>query len=144
MPTPVLTAGCAACNNLFKVDVNSLFVGITVTQQFITDSQYWFIISFSFPTSGTVIPTFEFTVKIDPAHTYAQHFTSQDLAQQLNGSFSPSSFPTSAVAAPAAATRQVRSFRTGGFGNPMVGGGGAVTSPTSSGPTQDQINQIFG
>ena len=89
MPTVILSTGCAICNNLFLITTNSKFSTISYTQQFLNNSQYWFIISFSFPDANS-IPTFEFTIRINPIH--ANFFTLGDMAQLLTGSFSQSMF----------------------------------------------------
>ena len=128
MPTTILANGCNVCNNLLTITVNSLFTGITVTQQYISNSQYWFIISFTF-TSASAVPTFEFTVSLN--QNYANDFTSQDMAQLLTGSFSSSAFPTQA-----APTQMIRNFRSG----PSVGG----VTYGGSGVPQSAIDQIFG
>lgn len=91
MPTGILATGCGICDNLFQIDINSQFSGITATQTFIKNSLYWFVITFNFPTA-TFVPTFEFTVRINPIH--ATYFTAQDMAQVLQGAFSQSSFPS--------------------------------------------------
>lgn len=129
MPTTILSAGCSICNDLLTVEVNSLFTGITVTQEFIANSLYWFVITFSF-TSSSAVPTFEYTVRLNPAH--ASHFTAQDMTQTLTGSFSSSAFPTQA-----APTAMIQGFRSG----PTVGG---VTFGGSGGVPQSAISQIFG
>ena len=89
MPTVILSTGCAICNNLFLITTNSKFSTISYTQQFLNNSQYWFIISFNFPDANS-IPTFEFTIRINPIH--ANFFTLGDMAQLLTGSFSQSMF----------------------------------------------------
>ena len=57
MPTAILTAGCSVCDNLFSITVNSQFAAITTSQQFITNTLYWFIIIFDF-TGASSVPTF--------------------------------------------------------------------------------------
>ncbi len=92
MPTGIIATSCSVCNTMFQIDINSQFSGITTTQTFITNTQYWFVITFNFPTA-TFVPTFEFTVRINP--TLASYFTSLDMAQVLRGSFNQNSFPAS-------------------------------------------------
>ena len=89
LPTPILSNGCTICNNLFLITVNSKFSTITTTQQFLNTTQYWWMITFNF-TDASSIPTFEFTIKINPIHS--NFFTSTDMAQLLIGSFSQSMF----------------------------------------------------
>ena len=99
LPQAILADNCNSCDTLFQVDTNSLFTAVTSTQQFVANSQYWFVITFSY-SSSTPVPTFEFTIRINPTHTYASHFTAQDLAQSLHGAFTPDSFPVAQTAAP--------------------------------------------
>jgi len=89
MPTAILSTGCTICNNLFLITANSKFSTITFTQQFLSSSQYWFIISFVFPDASS-IPTFEYTIRINPIH--ANFFTLTDMAQLLTGSFNQQMF----------------------------------------------------
>ena len=143
LPVPILTDNCAQCNSLFQVDVNSPFTAISVTQEYVANSQYWFLIIFSFPNSNTPVPTFEYTLKINPTHPYTSYFTAQDLAQLLSGSFSPSAFPTSQTAPvtqAAVATRQIRSFGI----RPRTAAGASTASTNDNGINQALINEIFG
>jgi len=89
IPTAILSTGCTICNNLFLITVNSRFTTITVTQQFLNNSQYWFIISFNFSDAAS-IPTFEYTIRINPIH--ANFFTITDMVQLLTGSFNQQMF----------------------------------------------------
>jgi hypothetical protein len=57
MPTGILSAGCTICNNLFTVTTNSQFATITTAQQYLSNTQFWFLITFDFTGSSTV-PTF--------------------------------------------------------------------------------------
>jgi len=94
LPTAILSGGCSICNNLFTINVNSQFATITTAQQYISNTQYWFVITFSFPGASTV-PTFQYTIAINP--TQASYFTSADMAQSLTGSFSQSQFNTAST-----------------------------------------------
>lgn len=132
MPTAILSGGCTICNNLFTVTVNSKFATITVSQQYLANTQYYFMFSFAFPDAST-IPSFEFTIKINPTH--ANFFTSPDMAQLLTGSFTQSMFNSDSTAtAPNTST-------------PMVGT--RVINPTAlstnnSGFDDKIIQEIFG
>ena len=95
LPTGILSAGCTICNNLFTVTTNSQFATITTTQQYVSNTQYWFLITFDF-TAASSVPTFEFTIKINPVQ--ASFFTAADMTQLLNGSFSQSLFNAQNVA----------------------------------------------
>lgn len=48
MPTAILTNNCDICNNLLKINIVSTFATITYTLEYITNSQYWFLITFNF------------------------------------------------------------------------------------------------
>ena len=150
MPSAILGAGCSICNNLLKIEVNSLFSAITVTQQYITGSVYWFAISFAY--SSSFVPTFQYTIRIDPIH--AAFFTSHDLAQVLQGSFSSSSFSTAAaVAVPTSSTttssaRSSSSNPTAGSSfpsttilSPFATGGSASTPPSTTPSTSTVLSQ---
>jgi hypothetical protein len=141
MPTGILATGCGICDNLFQIDINSQFTGITATQTFIKNSLYWFVITFNFPTA-TFVPTFEFTVRINPLH--ATYFTAQDMAQILQGAFSQSSFPSitptiinGAGANNSTIPRSPSIPRSGPLG------GSAQGTSSSTGIDQTTINQLF-
>ncbi len=87
LPTGILSAPTSSTilNNLFVVNINSMFAAITYTQQFIPNTQYWFVITFNFGAAQT-IPSFQFTVRINPI--YASYFTNIDMQQSLTGSYS--------------------------------------------------------
>lgn len=138
MPTSIIAAGCSICNSMFTIDVNSQFTGITTTQTFITNTQYWFVITFNFPTA-TFVPTFEFTIKINPIH--ATYFTAQDMAQVLTGSFNQNSFPAATRTVSALATPTLQ--RTSVLGARATSLGSSATSSTS-GVSSSIVNTIFG
>lgn len=85
MPIAILADGCKICDNLLKVQALSSFATITATTEYVANSQYWFVVSFSFG-SASFIPTFQFTIQIDPQ--YASYFSSADMAQKIIGSYS--------------------------------------------------------
>ena len=80
MPTQILADGCAICNELLLVKFTSSSISDTIYAEFVQDSQYWFVINFDF-SSLSMIPTFEFTVQINPIH--ATYFTDADMKQKL-------------------------------------------------------------
>jgi hypothetical protein len=127
MPTAILSGGCSICNNLFTVTVNSQFATITVSQQYLANTQYWFMLSFAFPDAST-IPSFEFTIGINPIH--ANFFTSQDMAQLLTGSFTQSMFNSASTAST--------------ISTPIIGTNPTVLSTNSNGFDDKTIEQIFG
>jgi hypothetical protein len=86
MPTAILTDGCSICNDLLLVNTVSAFTSATTTVEYVANSQYWFLISFSFA-GAAFIPTFQFTVQINPI--YASYFSAADVAQKLTSSISP-------------------------------------------------------
>jgi hypothetical protein len=139
MPTGILASNCGICDQLFKVDINSQFSGITTTQTFINNTQYWFVLTFNFPTA-TFVPTFEYTVKINPIH--ATFFTAQDMAQVLRGAFNQESFVTSTPAIANAAgdnpnIPKAPAIRSGPLG-------GSVKAATPAGISPALVSQIFG
>ncbi len=81
MPTGILANGCDICNNLLLINTVSSFSNVVATTEYILDSQYWFLTTFTFP-SATFIPDFQFTVQINPI--YANYFTSADLTQKIS------------------------------------------------------------
>lgn len=165
MPSGILAANCNVCDNMFTINVNSNFVGITVTQQYIPNSVYNFLVIFSFP-SASFVPTFEFVIQINNVH--AGSFTSADMAQRLRGSFNADSFATTPAALTAAAstssTAGGSNLSTGlrppptfginptvrGFGTPAPAAPTAPTAPippnatTSTTVNQQIIKSIFG
>ncbi len=86
MPTQILADGCAICNELLLVKFTSSSISDTIYAEFVQDSQYWFVINFDF-SSLSMIPTFEFTVQINPIH--ATYFTAADMKQKLYMALSP-------------------------------------------------------
>jgi hypothetical protein len=58
MPIPILVANCSICNDLFVIRaITSIGTNPPFTVQYIPYSQYWFVITFSFP-GTSFIPTF--------------------------------------------------------------------------------------
>ena len=57
MPTAILSTGCSFCDELLLVTATSIFTTPTSSVQYVVDSQYWFVITFSFP-NAQFIPTF--------------------------------------------------------------------------------------
>jgi len=141
LPQAIVTDSCSSCDTLFEVNTNSLFTTVTVTQQFVPNSQYWFILTFTY-SSSTPVPTFEYSIKINPTHVYAQHFTSQDLAQSLTGAFTPDSFPVSQAAPQVINANGFNSGRTGGGGTFPPQLRSNVAPPTGAIP-QSVIDQLF-
>ena len=78
MPTAILSAGCTICNDLLMVQAISSTVQPSISIEFVTNSLYWFLITFDF---GPVpfIPDFQFTVRINPRH--ALYFNPEDMTQ---------------------------------------------------------------
>merc|ERR1719197_524772 len=96
MPSAILANGCNICSNLFTININSRYTDITTTIRYVPNSQYWFAITFEYPKANVPVPTFEYTVRINPIH--ANFFTSQDMAQVLRGAFNEDSFRAVATA----------------------------------------------
>jgi hypothetical protein len=86
MPTAILAGGCVICDSLLLVNMVSTFTAATSSVQYVANSQYWFLVTFDF-TGASFIPTFQFTVQINPI--YASYFTSADMAQKLVSALSP-------------------------------------------------------
>jgi hypothetical protein len=86
MPSQILADNCAICDTLLRVNIVSSFSSASATVSYITNSQYWFLITFDF-TGAAFIPTFQFTVQINPIH--ANYFSSADMAQRLVSAISP-------------------------------------------------------
>jgi hypothetical protein len=86
MPTQILADGCTICDSLLLVNIVSSYSSATASVSYVANSQYWFLITFDF-TGAAFIPTFQFTVQINP--TYATYFTSADMVQKLVSAISP-------------------------------------------------------
>jgi hypothetical protein len=91
LPAYFLTTNCQNCSDLFTVLIIPNNIGITYTIQYVLYSQYWFIIAFSYGSSG-ITPNFQFKVQLN--FKYASYFTSADMAQGLLNSVSPIQYPT--------------------------------------------------
>lgn len=129
MPTQILADGCAICDNLLLVKIVSSFASATASVSYVTDSQYWFLITFDF-TGAAFIPTFQFTVQINPIH--ANYFTAADMAQKLVSAINAQS--------------QLASPSAGASGGMAVaaprgpaGGFGSAVSPSPSGGTSTPV-----
>lgn len=138
MPTAIIASSCGICNSLFQININSQFTAITATQTYIANTQYWFVITFNFPTA-TFVPTFEFTLKINPL--YATYFTSADMAQVLKGSFNQNSFATtttflSAATVPVAPASTLTLNRGSSLGS-------SLSTTTTSAYTPALLQQLF-
>ena len=103
MPTAILADGCSICNQLFTVNVASSFAAVTTSIEYITSSQYWFLITFNFA-GASFIPSFQFTVQINPI--YANYFSAVDMTQKLTSSINPQTIYSAAVSP--TATRNTR------------------------------------
>jgi hypothetical protein len=133
MPSAILANGCSICNDLFQINVNSQFTAITVTQEYITNTQYWFVVTFAFP-SASFVPNFEYTIRINPTH--ANFFTSADMAQILRGAFNADSFPNGVAPV---TTNSIR-LPTSMANRPSALGGG---NTSNDGIDQSIILQLF-
>lgn len=87
MPTSIVANGCDICKSLLTVQASSSFATITAATDFVTNSQYWFVVKFTLP-AVPFIPSFKFTIQIDPQ--YAKYFSSEDMAQKITGSYDSS------------------------------------------------------
>ena len=94
-----------------------------------TNSQYWFVITFDFGTAA-FIPDFQFTVRINPIH--ALYFTSSDMSQMVNRVYTQSM-----LQAPPPSASLLRSV------SPALTVQGP-NQPTSSSLTSSQLDEIFG
>ncbi len=95
MPTGILANGCNICNNLLLIKTVSSFSNVVATTEYIVDSQYWFLTTFTFPNAG-FIPDFQFTVQINPI--YANFFSSADLLQKISVTINQSTISGPGVA----------------------------------------------
>lgn len=86
MPTAILANGCDICSDLLLVNVASGFADPAITVEFVTNSQYWFLITFDFAGSS-FIPSFQFVIQINPI--YANYFSAIDMTQKLTSALSP-------------------------------------------------------
>ena len=90
------------------VKFTSSSISDTIYAEFVTDSQYWFVINFDF-SSLSMIPTFEFTVQINPIH--ARYFTPVDMKQKLYMALSPNTIYQSSTAMAPAPIRTIGGLR---------------------------------
>jgi hypothetical protein len=130
LPTAILPCG-TICNNIFQVNVNSQTAVITTSQQFVSNTVYWFVVAFSFPNSSFV-PTFDYTIRLNPS--YAGYFQAVDMTIVKQGSFSSSDFPAAVNTTPTAGST---GRPTAGAANPNAGGN------SQGGLSQSTINQLF-
>lgn len=128
MPTSILALNCNICNNLFTVNTVSNFATITNTVEYVANSQYWFVITFDFG-SVPFIPTFQFTVQINP--TYASYFSAADMAQKVGTSISSTSLTSFSAIIPAGA-RIYTSGNSINKSSPTVTATASATDTTTS------------
>ena len=106
--------------------------------EYVTNSQYWFIIRFAF--SSGIIPTFSFKVQINPIH--ANNFTPQEMALNVFGQISEATAYTEtsieAPQPPQPFLSQSPTFGSGANGNRIAGG------PSSTLVDASTLSQIFG
>lgn len=137
MPTQILADGCTICDELLLVKVVSSYASATASVSFVTNSQYWFLITFDF-TGAPFIPNFQFTVQINPIH--ANYFTAPDMAQKLVGAVdAQGTTPFAPIAPPSGGGIAV--------GNPRSGGsfGSSGTTPTVPAKNDKKIlASVFG
>jgi len=90
VPTDLLVKDCVDCANLLRVLVIANGVTVTSSVSYVRNSQYWFLIKFSFPDVG-LTPVFQYTVQFNPA--YANYFTPQTMVQRLFQTIDPVNIP---------------------------------------------------
>jgi len=90
LPAYFLANNCAGCSDLFLVNVIPNNLGITYSVEYVQYSQYWFVISFNYGSSG-ITPQFQFKVQLN--FKYATYFTPADMAQGLFSSVTSSQYP---------------------------------------------------
>jgi hypothetical protein len=90
LPVAFLIDDCANCNDLLLVKVLAQGVTITTAVSYVLNSQYWFIIDFSYPDAG-IVPVFQFTVQINPKH--AAQFSPADIVQKAYNTINPVTYP---------------------------------------------------
>jgi hypothetical protein len=98
LPAYFLANNCAICTDLFTVLIIPNNLGINYSIQYVPQSQYWFIISFSYSSSRLALginPTFQFTVQLKAM--YASYFTPADMAQLLVSQVSSAQYPSTPV-----------------------------------------------
>ena len=76
MPVPILVLDCSVCDDLFLVETNSRVATITATTEYVSNSQYWFVVTFDVGTT-LFTPSFTFSIRINPA--YSEHFSEADM-----------------------------------------------------------------
>lgn len=89
MPNLILADGCTICDKLLTVQISSSFIKVTTSIQYITNSQYWFLITFNLG-AVSFTPYFQFTIQFNP--TYSSYFSVTDMQQQLKGSVGTNTF----------------------------------------------------
>jgi hypothetical protein len=117
LPAYFLANNCANCSDLFTVLIIPNNLGITYTVQYVLYSQYWFIISFSYGSSG-ITPYFQYKVQLN--FKYASYFTSADMAQGLFSSVSPVEYPTTPIPTASNTTYAVPRQKFFSAGNPTA------------------------
>jgi hypothetical protein len=137
MPTQILADGCTICDQLLLVKIVSSFPSATASVSFVTNSQYWFLITFDF-TGADFIPTFQFTVQINPI--YATYFTSADMAQKLVSSIDTqgSMMPPPIAPPSGGGIMSVRNPNIRTFGSAPPTG----SPPVPVNPTKDEMKKI--
>jgi hypothetical protein len=142
MPTDILANGCSICDSLLLVNIVSTYSAATASVSYITNSQYWFLITFDF-SGAAFIPTFQFTVQIDPL--YASSFTSADMAQKLSSTINPqaatTSTATSTLATPTAGAVRTRPSLTG---TSTLSPSTPVSTQLTPKVTNSQVALLFG
>ena len=105
MPIPILVLDCSICDDLLLVETNSRVATVTATTSYVTNSQYWFAITFNVGTT-LFTPSFTFSIRINP--TYAQYFSEADMQQKLEGFHGPgdTEVTTRPVLGPVASSNQ--------------------------------------
>jgi hypothetical protein len=85
MPTSILANNCDICSSLLAVQVTSSFATISATAEFVANSQYWFVVTFTLA-SAPFFPNFQFSLQINPQ--YAAYFSPADMAQKVTATYS--------------------------------------------------------
>ena len=96
LPAYFLTTNCANCSDLFLVLIIPNTLGITYSIDYVLYSQFWFVITFSYGSSG-ITPNFQFKVQLN--FKYANYFTPADMAQGVFSQITSNSYPRTVVAA---------------------------------------------
>ena len=76
MPTGILALDCSICNDLLVVTVDNAVATPSVSVEYVLNSQYWFVITFSF-SNFAFIPSFDFTVRLNTA--YGNYFSNAQM-----------------------------------------------------------------